>query len=761
MHKVLFVLFYFFGAWEFIHAQTVGLVLSGGGARAYSHVGVLKALEENHIPINYITGTSMGALVGSMYAIGLTPDQIEALVTSKEFIDRSNGKMSANQLYFFNEKDPNASWVTIKFLYDSTLRMRLPESVIKSGTIDYELMENYAPAVAKAKGNFDSLFVPFRCVASDIKNKEPVVFANGDLARAVRASMAFPFYLSPVAVDGRVMFDGGLYNNFPCDIMMQTYNPDIIVGSSVGNDEEVVIEDNLLSQVRTMIVQRPTNYNVPRKTDILIVPLSNVGLFDFEDAKAAIKAGYEATLKQMPHILQSIKVRVYADSLQLKRAAFFENQPSIEVDQITVNGVNAKQKEFVINTLKQQNGKLIPYHLSRNYLRLIADDNIRQAFPVLVFNPLTNKYDLRIDIKQNKYLRVDFGGNISSRPINTGIIGIQYNWLNHNSYRAYANIYFGKLYNSGHVSLRIDIPGRHPFFIQPEFTYNSFNYYRSSSLFLEDIKPAYLVQDDIKSGVRVGVPSRQIGKIYGDVAYFKIDEKYYQTRSFFQADTADLTKYYGVTASLNYERNTLNKKMYANQGSYIAFGFRYVSGNEHTIPGSNSINRDSIKASHQWFQFKFTYENYFAKAGPVRFAFLTEALFSTQGFFTNYTASILAAPAFQPIVETKTIFLPQYHAHNYGGLGLKSVYTPFRNFDLRLEGYMFQPYQEILPGINNDKPNYGDAWAKRYFISSFDVIYHTPVGPASLGINYYQDFEDPVGIMFHLGYILFNKKALD
>ncbi|MBL7927638.1 MAG: patatin-like phospholipase family protein [Bacteroidia bacterium] len=754
---ILFIITNLSGAF----GQSVGLVLSGGGARAYSHIGVLKALEENNIPVHYITGTSMGALVGSMYAIGLSPKQIEDLVTSKEVIDRSNGKKNINQLYFFNDKDPDASWVTIKFSYDSILRMRLPESVIKSSAIDYALMESYAPAVAKAKGNFDSLFVPFRCVASDIKNREPVIFSHGDLARAVRASMAFPFYLSPVAVDGRVMFDGGLYDNFPCDLMLNTYNPDIIIGSSVGNDEAVVVEDNLLSQVRTMIVQRPTNYNVPRPTDILIVPESSVGIFDFEDAKAAIEAGYEATKKQLPLILQSIKTRIYSDTLQLKRAAFFTGQQAIEVGKIEVSGVNKGQQEYIEKTLRQQNKKLISYYLSRNFSRLVANDNIRQIFPILTYNDSTNLYDLRADVKRNKDLQVDFGGNFSSRPINTGFIGVQYQWLNRFSYRAYGNIYFGKLYNSGHASLRIDIPGKHPYFIQPEITFNSFNYYRSSSLLLEDIKPAYLIQDDWKTGIRLGVPSRQIGKIYGDASYFNIRESYYQTRSFSQADTADITKFYGFTVALNYERNTLNKKMYANQGSYISFGLRFVSGDERTMPGTNSINQDTIRASHQWLQFKFSYENYFAKAGPVRFAFLTELVASTQGFFANYTASILAAPVFQPIAETKTIFLPQYHSHNYGGLGLKTVYTPFRNFDLRLEGYAFQPYQEILPGINNDKPNYGDAWAKRYFIGSFDAIYHTPVGPASLGINYYQDFDDPIGIMFHFGYILFNKRALD
>ena len=313
-----------------LHAQKIGLVLSGGGARAYAHIGVIKALEENNIPIDYITGTSMGALIGSMYAIGLSPQQMEKIVTSKEFIDRSSGKMSSKQLYYYNDNDPDASWITIKLSYDSVLRMRLPESAIKSENIDYSLMESYAPAVAKAKGNFDSLLVPFRCVASDIKSKSAIIFSNGDLAQAVRASMAFPFYLSPVTVDNKIMFDGGLYNNFPCDIMLKDFHPDIIIGSSVGNSSEVVMEDNILSQVRTMIVQQATSYTVPRTTDFLINPnTSDIGVFDFSKAQESIDSGYYATINSIAAIKKSIERRVSTDEITKKRAAFFDHQNQI------------------------------------------------------------------------------------------------------------------------------------------------------------------------------------------------------------------------------------------------------------------------------------------------------------------------------------------------------------------------------------------------------------------------------------------------
>jgi len=745
-----------------VQAQKIGLVLSGGGARAYAHIGVLKALEENNIPIDYITGTSMGALIGSMYATGLSPQQMEKIVTSKEFIDRSSGIKSTKQLYYYNDNDPDASWLTIKLSYDSVLRMRLPESAIKSENIDYALMESYAPAVAKANGNFDSLMVPFRCVAADIKNKEPVVFSNGDLAKAVRASMAFPFYLSPVTVDNKIMFDGGLYNNFPCDIMLKDFNPDIIIGSSVGNSSEVVMEDNILSQVRTMIVQQATSYKVPRDVDFLISPNNpDIGVFDFSKAQESIDSGYYATINSIAAIKKSIERRITYDEITQKRAAFFDHQNPILIDTIIVTGVKDNQKEYFQKILKPTNKLLIPFYLNRNYFRLIADDNVRYVFPKLVYNPKTKMYDMYVDVKRNNNLSLDLGGNISSRPINTGFIGIQYNLLKKQSFRFYANTYFGKLYNSAHAEIRVDFQGRYPFFIQPDFTYNSYNYFKSSSYFLEDNKPAYLIQNDTKTGMRIGVPSRQAGRLYADGGYVILNEKYYQTIQFTQLDTVDQTKFNGATYGLNYERNTLDKKMFANKGSYISASLRYNKGVEHTIPGTQSVFRDTITTNQEWFQFKFSWDNYFAKLGPVKFGYYTQLVLSTQGFFSNYTATVLTAPAFQPTPQSKTVFLPEFHTFNFVGGGLKAIYTPFSNFDVRAEGYIFQPYQEIIPGEGNDAPSFGDPYAKRYFLSSFNLIYHTPVGPASIGVNYYQGYENPVTFMFQFGFIIFNKSAFD
>jgi NTE family protein len=169
--KRILLLLIALGLYTLCSAQKVGLVLSGGGARGLSHIGVIKLLEENNIPIDYIAGTSAGAVVGSLYAQGYSPEEMIRLVNTEDFYNWATGTFDEEHTYYFKKKDPNASWVTLKFSADSAgVHTTFPSSIISSVPVDFALMENNAGAITKAKYNFDSLFVPFRCVASDIEN---------------------------------------------------------------------------------------------------------------------------------------------------------------------------------------------------------------------------------------------------------------------------------------------------------------------------------------------------------------------------------------------------------------------------------------------------------------------------------------------------------------------------------------------------------------------------------------------------------------
>src|SRR5207247_459708 len=135
---------------------------------------------------------SAGAIVGCMYAQGYSPVQMDSIVSTDDFLNWATGVIDEDYSYYFRKKDDNASWINLKFTIDSVIQTTLPTNLVNSVPVDFALMESMAGVIAKAKYNFDSLFVPFRCVAADIENKQTIIFRKGDLAQAVRASAAFP-----------------------------------------------------------------------------------------------------------------------------------------------------------------------------------------------------------------------------------------------------------------------------------------------------------------------------------------------------------------------------------------------------------------------------------------------------------------------------------------------------------------------------------------------------------------------------------------
>ncbi len=739
-------------------AQKVGLVLSGGGVRGMAHLGVIKALEEANIPIDYITGTSAGALIGSMYAIGLRPDQIEKVMTSKDFVKWASGVFDEDHKYYYLRNPDDAAWATIKLQIDSIIKTQLPSNVVNTAEIDFSLMEQFASPSATANYDFDSLLVPFRCIASDITAKKPIIFSKGDLAQAVRASMAFPFYFSPVLIGENILYDGGIYNNFPTDIMLNTFQPDIMIGVSVASLPEMPSANNFLSQLKTMITQT-TVYAVPRAQDILIEPkLSDINTFEFNAVSATIDSGYVSTKRLISTIKAAIPRAVNPEELEQKRKHLQQSGYHVTVDRIYVYGVNEDQATYIRTVLNPRNQCLNLAQLRKNWFKLIADENQVYLFPRLIFNASTNEYDLHVDVRKSKGLSIDFGGIISSKPINTGFISIRHSFWGQQSVRMQGNLYFGKLYNSAQLKMRLDIPGRLPFFAEPSFTINKMDYFKSSTSFFTDVKPSFLVQNDRSYAMSFGIPVRNEGKLIGGISAFKNLDKYYLTRSFSEKDTADETSMEGYSAYLFFERSTLNKKMYPNDGTFFEIRGRYSYSEEITKPGSTLILQDTIIEKHNWFQLNMRYENYFKTVKWYKSGFFMEMNFTNMPFLSNYIASKAQTQGFQPIPEMQTLFIESYRAHNYIGIGLKNVFRITENLNLRLEGYAYQPFQEILKR-GNFKPYYGDAFNKRYFIATLNAVYYSPFGPVSVAGNYIEGREKELSFMFHLGYLLFNKRS--
>lgn len=747
---------------QYAAAQKVGVVLSGGGAGGACHVGVLKALEENNIPINYITGTSIGALIGGMYAAGYSPDQIKEMIQSEKFADIAKGNNEKKYQYYFFKKEDDASWITLKVSLDSSLIHSLPTNLINSAPIDFELLSYFVHAEAVAGYNFDSLFVPFRCVASDIETKKQVVFKSGNLNQAIRASMTYPLYLKPIKTNGKILFDGGLYNNFPSDVMNINFNPDYIIGSIVTDANPKVSEDDLYAQIRSMLVTNP-DFSLQNKNGIIIKAWSDVSTFNFNQNERLIDSGYVATLRQIDSIKKYVTTTVSKETITERRKQFVQRFSVDDVvEQISVEGINKKQQIYVKHVLQNNRKRQYDLHgIKKTYFRLTENPMIKSIFPTMELNPETGKYKLNLRIKPQKSLFVQFGGNISTRPISVGFISAQYNFFSKIGMSAYANGYFGRLTTSGLFKFRLDIPAKLPFYIEPSACFSHWDYYRSSTLFYTFQQPAYLTQNDQYGELNFGIPvgNRSKAIIGGGVA--QLNNVYYQTNTFTTKDTADQTMFQFSYGNLEYEYNTLNRKLYASEGTYINCKVRYVNGLEDLMPGNTSHEARQDDVPHQWVMAKLKFDGYLKPFHFFKIGILGEGVYSSQQLFLNYTSSELLAPAFMPTPESRTLFLPNFRSYKYVAGGGRIIFNPIKKLDIRVELYVFQPYQDIRNNGPGLAPSLSKPFSDRYYLGMAALVYHTNLGPLSFSLNYYHGELQPFTFLVHFGYTLFNRKSIE
>ncbi len=282
-----------------LERERVGLVLSGGAARGLAHIGVLKALEEQGVVIDAIAGTSMGAVVGGLYAAGYRVAELEQLATEVDWQQALSDAPSRENIPFRRKQDDRDFLVKQKLSFRDDGSLGLPMGVLQGQNLALLLEKLFARAGAIE--DFDELPVPFRAVAADIATGETVVFSQGHLALAVRASMSIPALLTPVEVDGRLLVDGGISNNIPVDIARQMGVDRVIVvdiGSPLASTESLQTVFNILNQSVALLTRRNSDEQLATllPQDILVQPeLTGFGVTDFAYAQDMMDAGYRAT----------------------------------------------------------------------------------------------------------------------------------------------------------------------------------------------------------------------------------------------------------------------------------------------------------------------------------------------------------------------------------------------------------------------------------------------------------------------------------
>jgi NTE family protein len=317
-----------------IHAQElarprIGLVLSGGGARGAAHIGVIQVLEELRIPIDCVVGTSMGAIIGGLYAAGYSPEQMERIVADADWPSILSDAPPRDELWFRRRQDNR------RFLVDLELGWRdgapaLPPGLILGRNVEGFLEQLTLPVAGVP--DFDDLRIPFRCVATDIQDGSAVVFESGNLAKAIRASMSIPGVFAPVIHEGRFLVDGGVVDNVPVEVARRL-GADLVIVVDISTPLADPATLRSLLSVSDQVVgilmatNRTRSMSSLRETDIGMVPeLGDLGAMDFLRAAEAIVIGRE-TADRNRERLASLSVDAAAWSVWLASQRMADPEP--------------------------------------------------------------------------------------------------------------------------------------------------------------------------------------------------------------------------------------------------------------------------------------------------------------------------------------------------------------------------------------------------------------------------------------------------
>ncbi|WP_307942301.1 patatin-like phospholipase family protein [Pseudomonas mosselii] len=310
MRRLLYCLLLMLTSFAVLAAETarpkIGLVLSGGAARGLAHIGVLKALEEQGVRIDAIAGTSMGAVVGGLYASGYSIAELENLATTLDWQQALSDAPPRKDVPFRRKQDDRDFLVKQKLSFRDDGSLGLPLGVIQGQNLAL-LLESKLAHTADIR-DFDKLPIPFRAVATDITSGEKVIFRRGHLPQVIRASMSIPAVFAPVELDGRLLVDGGMTDNIPVDVVREMGVDLAIVvdiGTPLRNRKQLATVVDVLNQSITLMTRRNSEEQLAslRREDILVQPpLSAFGVTDFGRARDMIDAGYRATRALDPRL---------------------------------------------------------------------------------------------------------------------------------------------------------------------------------------------------------------------------------------------------------------------------------------------------------------------------------------------------------------------------------------------------------------------------------------------------------------------------
>lgn len=717
--------------------QSVGLVLSGGGAKGIAHVGVIKALEDNNIPIDYITGTSMGAIVGGLYACGYTPEEMMELLCSEYFGYMSSGKIDPAYTYYFTSPDPSPQLISFPLGGNNTVKAKQafnPQSLISPTPMAFGFMEIFGAYTAQCKGNFDNLFVPFRCVSSDMTTRRAHVFSEGYLPDAIRASMSFPLVFQALKIDNNIFYDGGIFDNFPVNVMRTEFDPSIMLGFDVSASSPGP-PNSFMDQLE-MLVMQPQTYDLPAEEGIKVrINLNDYGLLDWGAAQAIYQRGYDATM----HMMDSIKARVTTiidpDVRHIRRQVFKMETPPLRFANVKVHGGTEAQDQYIQYLFKPATGSdTIGVDRARYaFYRAIASDKLQTLTPTATVDSANSElFDLDLHAIVKPKYEVGAGAFITSSN-NSFLYGKgSYSSLRFHAINTALEAWIGQSYMAAAFNGSLYLHTPRPSALRVLAVAKRKKFYQDEALFFRDDEPIFVTNHEYFTKVSMATAAGRRTTFDAGIGLGRIADTFFPSNSTRTYNAGrDKIALNLASAFVGLSSSTLDHPNFPTEGFDRRGNISGVTGTSKYFPAQ----AESSSANEAWLQITWNERDYFNINKNWSIGVEGQAILSSKKLLQSYYSSICTAPAFHPTPASQTLFDPELRANSFLAASVVPIYKYNSNLSARMSLSAFTPFRKILEG-SDGSAYYGNWFNKPRFFGELDVVYALPFASICAYANY-------------------------
>lgn len=737
MKKILISVFVGMAVALNVSAQRVGLVLSGGGAKGIAHVGVIQALEENNIPIDCVTGTSMGAIVGGLYAMGYSPSQMMEILTDKEFLNWSTGTDDSRSTWYSNRTIFSPRVASLRFGLGSgkgDAMSFLPSSLINPLPMNFAFMELFSQYTAQCDGDFDKLYVPFRCVGSDVYDKKKVVFSRGSLGDAIRISMTFPLAFKPLKRGGKNMFDGGIYDNFPVDVMEEDFHPDFIIGVSVSAGKKPSDSQDITDQIDALVFQ-PQPDSVRASMGVKIsVDVKKYNLLDFPKARAIYEAGYARGLEFVDSIRARIGSREVTQQQRVAmREKFASATPKFVFSGVTATGGTPDQQKYVCEIFENKHNETFNIDQARSsFYRTIAPGKFSDLIPSAKYNKADSTFTLNLEMTENKKLSAGVGGWLTSSTNSMLYFDAGYHTLSLNSFSAMIQAWIGQSYYAAELNGKFNLATSVPQSIGLQAVFSKTRQYQREVMFYEDETPQFLLNYEYYARLKYRVATSRLMALEFGLGYGFLRNEYFPSYAV-EVGEKDIAHYRLGQFYARAESNTLDAVNFPVHGRKYAVTAMGILGASR-VDYLRSVG-DSFK-SLKWASLAFDAEGYVPVSNKFTLGIKGETYLSSIPLRTFYDEAITQASAFAPTVSTQNYFNAGLRSNMYASIGLIPVFKPVSGAQVRGEFHCYQPLRSIIANPADGTACYDKWFRGTQFVGELDLVYSMRFATICGYVNY-------------------------